>query len=252
MHGRSREGTFDRSFQLSVSGLVFAILAVAGTAGSSSVALAAGDGISTQLANELKALSATNAQSAGQPQQKAAKKTKRTKVAAKTSGKQALTKKSAAGRKVKLTAKSKSPNVAAKTPGKSKPKGGTKVASVSAFVSLAPIRRTLAKKGGTFKGNVSWQAPSGCVPGALKSVLYQVSEKFGPVVVLSSMRGQKHNRRVGGARKSWHLKCMATDFRVRGSTKGLWAFLRSNPNVGGLHRYPSGFYHIDLGPKRTW
>ena len=90
------------------------------------------------------------------------------------------------------------------------------------------------------------------MPGALKSVLYQVSQKFGPVVVNSSVRGHSHNRRVGGARKSWHLRCMATDFRVHGSTKGLWAFLRSHPNVGGLHRYPSGFYHIDLGPKRTW
>jgi uncharacterized protein YcbK (DUF882 family) len=29
-------------------------------------------------------------------------------------------------------------------------------------------------------------------------------------------------------------------------------FLARMPGVGGYNRYPSGFYHIDNGPKRTW
>jgi hypothetical protein len=211
------------------------------------VAMAAGDGINAQLAGELKLLSATNSQVAMPTQQAVTKKAKSKKVATKKGGKGSV-----AGQKVKLSAKGKSAKVAATTQSKRKGKDGTKVASVGAFVASVPGRKSLSKAGKTFKGNVSWNAPSGCVPGALKGVLYQISQKFGPVVVHSSMRGQKHNRRVGGARKSWHLKCMATDFRVHGSSKGLWAFLRSHPNVGGLHRYPSGFYHIDLGPKRTW
>ncbi len=206
-------------------------------------AQAAGDGKSAQLSNDLRALSAANTNAALQSQPKATKSAK----VAKKSNIAAQPKR--AGQKVKLSAKVKSQKVATKVTKKRK---GTKVASASAFVSSGSIKKSLVKKGGNFKGNVSWNAPSGCVPGALKSVLYQVSQKFGPVVVNSTARGHKHNRRVGGARKSWHLRCMATDFRVRGNSKGLYAFLRSHPSVGGLHRYPSGFYHIDVGPRRTW
>lgn len=245
----SREGTFDRGFRSCLAGLVFAAVGFAIATQLASPAMAAGDGKSAQLANDLRDLSATNSNAALQSQQKAtatAKKSKPKKVAKKSKSKLEPKK---VGQKVKLTAKVKSQKGATKVTKKRK---GTKVASVSAFVSSGSVKKSLLKKGGNFKGNVSWNAPSGCVPGALKSVLYQVSQKFGPVVVSSTARGHKHNRRVGGARKSWHLKCMATDFRVRGNTKGLYAFLRRHPSVGGLHRYPSGFYHIDLGPKRTW
>ena len=252
----SREGTFDRGFRSWLAGLVFAVVGFAAMVPLAPSALAAGDGKSAALSNGLRELSASNANAALQSQQNVAKpaKTSKLKTATKTSKTKPAAKVAAepkkAGQKVKLTAKVKSQTVATKVTKKRK---GNKVASASAFVSSGSIKKSLAKKGGgKFKGNVSWKAPSGCVPGSLKSVLYQVSQKFGPVVVNSTARGHKHNRRVGGARKSWHLKCMATDFRVRGSTKGLYAFLRSHPSVGGLHRYPSGFYHIDLGPKRTW
>jgi hypothetical protein len=211
--------------------LIVTLLVLSGAA---TGAKAAGDGKSAALANELRALSATNAQTALQVPQETASKSKKRK--AKTTGEV-----------VRLKGKAKSKQASAK-----RPKGGTKVASVGAFVASGPLRRTLAKKSGALKGNVSWSAPSGCVPAALKAVLYQVSQKFGPVVVNSSVRGVRHNRRVGGARRSWHLRCMAVDFRVHGNSKGLWAFLRGHPIVGGLHRYPLGFFHIDLGPKRTW
>ncbi len=242
----SRESTIDRGFRSWFAGLVFAAIGFAVAVPLSPAAQAAGDGKSAALSNELRELSATNANVA-QP-----KKAKSKKVAQKSKKKPVTTfavQPKKAGQKVKLTAKVKSQTVATKVTKKRK---GTKVASASAFVSSGSIKKSLVKKGGKFKGNVSWNAPSGCVPGALKSVLYQVSQKFGPVVVNSTARGHKHNRRVGGARKSWHLKCMATDFRIRGNSKGLYAFLRSHPSVGGLHRYPSGFFHIDLGPKRTW
>lgn len=246
----SRDGTFDRSFRSWSAGLVFAAIALAGVAPLAPSAQAAGDGKSAALSNDLRALNFANANAALQSQQKVtgtAKKSKPKAVAKKNSKKVAA--KKTAGAKVKLTAKAKSQKVAAKPAKKRK---GTKVASASAFVSSGSIKKSLVKKGGKFKGNVSWNAPSGCVPGALKSVLYQVAQKFGPVVVNSSVRGRRHNRRVGGARASWHLKCMAVDFRVHGSHRGLWAFLRSHPSVGGLKRYPLGFLHIDLGPKRTW
>ncbi len=251
----SKEGTFDRNFRSWVAGLVFTATALAGVVQLAPSAQAAGDGKSAQLSNDLRSLNIANTNAALQSQQKVtgtAKKSMPARVA-KKGKKKPVTKVAAqtkkVGQKVKLTAKVKSQTVATKVTKKRK---GTKVASASAFVSSGSIKKSLVKKGGKLKGNVSWNAPSGCVPGSLKSVLYQVSQKFGPVVVNSTARGHKHNRRVGGARKSWHLKCMATDFRVRGNSKGLYAFLRRHPSVGGLHRYPSGFFHIDLGPKRTW
>jgi uncharacterized protein YcbK (DUF882 family) len=49
-----------------------------------------------------------------------------------------------------------------------------------------------------------------------------------------------------------HLACRAVDFRVHGKSRGLTKFLLSQKEVGGYNRYPSGFYHIDNGPRRTW
>lgn len=237
MYWGSREGVFACGIRSGRTGLMLAILALSGMAGKAPVAMAAGDGKSAELANELRALSATNSQAALQSRPATTKKTRA------NSGKKAVA-------KATLSSKRKSRSAAAKPARKRK--DGTKVVSASAFVVGPSIRKTLIKKGGSLNGRVNWNAPSGCVPAALKSVLYQVSQKFGPVVVNSSIRGRRHNRRVGGAQNSWHLRCMAVDFRVHGSHKGLWAFLRSHPAVGGLKRYPLGFLHIDLGPKRTW
>jgi uncharacterized protein YcbK (DUF882 family) len=102
------------------------------------------------------------------------------------------------------------------------------------------------------RGLVAFNAPSGCLPGALKSAIYAVAQAFGPVTVNSTVRSTRHNRRVGGARGSYHLRCQAVDFRVRGSTQGLFAFLAGRPGVGGIKRYPLGFWHIDTGPRRSW
>lgn len=224
MQRGTREATIDRRLRIVLSALILLMLAWV----SAQPARAAADGVNALSAKAMQ--SSTGLETSATTKQ--ATKAKKVKLAAKT--------------KARKSKKSRQTKVVQK---KSK-----KAGQVSAFVSKAPIRKQLVKKGsgGTFTGNVSWKAPSGCVPGALKSVLAQVSQKFGPVVVNSSARGHKHNRSVGGARKSWHLKCMAVDFRVRGRTKGLYAYLRSHPSVGGLHRYPSGFFHIDLGPKRTW
>ena len=99
---------------------------------------------------------------------------------------------------------------------------------------------------------ITKNAPWNCVPGRLKSVIAQVSRKFGPVVINSTHRSRSYNRRVGGKRRSYHLSCNAVDFRVRGRTRGLTRWLARHPKVGGYKRYAGGFYHIDTGPKRTW
>lgn len=119
-----------------------------------------------------------------------------------------------------------------------KPKPEVKQASVGG-VSRAP-------------GDITLNAPWKCVPSKLKAVIYEVSRRYGPVTVNSTHRSHSRNRRVGGARNSYHLRCQAVDFRVRGDGSKVLRFLRNHPHVGGLKRYRSGYFHIDTGPRRTW
>lgn len=102
-------------------------------------------------------------------------------------------------------------------------------------------------------GGVKWIANSGCLSSQLRAVVHQVASNFGPVTVNSTCRSRRHNARVGGARHSHHLSGNAVDFRVNGrGARGVYAFLRSHPSVGGLKFYRRGFFHIDTGSRRTW
>lgn len=123
-----------------------------------------------------------------------------------------------------------------------------------AKVDRGPVEPKLIKAAYTAKknGRLLSRAPFECIPDELKAVLGQVAARWGTVVVNSSHRSKAHNRRVGGKSRSFHLKCEAADFSVAGSHKGLVAFLRKHPLVGGYKRYPAGHFHIDVGPKRSW
>ena len=102
-------------------------------------------------------------------------------------------------------------------------------------------------------GGIKWAANSGCLNASLRAVISQVASAFGPVTVNSTCRGRRHNARVGGARHSHHLSGNAVDFRVLGaSARSVYSFLRSHASVGGLKLYRRGFFHIDLGARRTW
>lgn len=101
-------------------------------------------------------------------------------------------------------------------------------------------------------GGIRWAASSGCLNGTLKSVIYQVAAKYGPITVNSTCRSKKRNARVGGARKSHHLAGNAVDFRVHGNYGGAWAYLKSHGSVGGRKHYGGGLFHIDTGPRRSW
>lgn len=114
------------------------------------------------------------------------------------------------------------------------------------------IAKKIPAKSTKATSRIKLNAPWRCVPNKLKTVIVQVSRKFGPVIVNSTRRSRGRNRRIGGAGKSWHIGCRAVDFRVKGRTRGLYKWLRRHPNVGGLKRYRSGFYHIDIGPRRSW
>jgi Peptidase M15 len=89
----------------------------------------------------------------------------------------------------------------------------------------------------------------------LNGLLYQISNHFrAPVTVVSGCRSYSHNRRIGGARESWHLRCMAADFRVQGVGPGtVYRYTASLPGRGGVGRYcRDSFIHVDVGDRREW
>lgn len=89
----------------------------------------------------------------------------------------------------------------------------------------------------------------------LKSLLHQISRHYGrPVIIISGCRSTSHNRRVGGRRGSYHLRCMAADIRVAGVSKvALLQFARRINGRGGIGAYcHKDFIHIDIGPRREW
>lgn len=107
---------------------------------------------------------------------------------------------------------------------------------------------------GTARHKIRFQphTPERCLPKDLLAVIYDVADTFGAVKMVSTHRSLPHNLRVGGAPRSFHLECRAIDFVVAGRTSGLESYLRSRAEIGGLKRYPLGFFHIDNGPVRTW
>lgn len=99
---------------------------------------------------------------------------------------------------------------------------------------------------------VSYADTKWCVPRRLKTVLKDVAGQFGDVSVTSTKRWWLENWLKGGARNSLHRKCKAADFSVRADPGQVVRYLKSHPGVGGYKYYPAGFYHIDVGRRRTW
>lgn len=99
-------------------------------------------------------------------------------------------------------------------------------------------------------GSIAWRANSGCLAGNLRSLVASISSNYGPLTVNSTCRSRTHNRRVGGASKSWHLTGNAVDFRMRGNIRGAIALLSGHG--GGMKHYGGGRFHIDNGPRRRF
>jgi uncharacterized protein YcbK (DUF882 family) len=95
-------------------------------------------------------------------------------------------------------------------------------------------------------------APTHCLPGNLLTVVADVASRFGPVSLESTHRSRGRNWRAGGARHSLHLSCRAIDFRIKARSRGVMAYLRARPEVGGLKMYRNGIIHIDNGQRRSW
>ncbi len=76
-----------------------------------------------------------------------------------------------------------------------------------------------------------------------------------PVTVTSGYRSPEHNRRVGGAKNSYHVRGMAADIRVANKTpqQVYDAAVRLFPRHGGIGLYRrnnanGGWVHVDSRP----
>jgi hypothetical protein len=99
---------------------------------------------------------------------------------------------------------------------------------------------------------IRWIASPDCLAKPLRAVLAEVASNFGPLRVNSTCRSKRHNAKVGGAKRSYHLTGNAVDFRISGAVQPVLDFLTGKRMVGGLKHYGFGVFHIDTGPRRTW
>src|SRR5690606_14068665 len=78
-----------------------------------------------------------------------------------------------------------------------------------------------------------------------------------PVMINSGYRSPAHNKAVGGASGSYHLKGMAADIVVKGISPNKVVDIIEDlielglMKNGGLGRYDT-FTHYDIGPVRRW
>jgi len=74
-----------------------------------------------------------------------------------------------------------------------------------------------------------------------------------PTTIVSGYRSPEHNRKVGGARISYHVQGMEADIQVRGvSPAEVYRFCDAEFQKGGVGKY-STFTHIDCrGYKARW
>ena len=94
-----------------------------------------------------------------------------------------------------------------------------------------------------------------CFPARLKRLLKKVSAHYGKKLrITSGYRSHRHNRRIGGARRSQHLHCTAADFYVPGVNKyALARYLKRLSGRGGVGTYGGNrTVHLDVGPRRSW
>jgi hypothetical protein len=84
--------------------------------------------------------------------------------------------------------------------------------------------------------------------------LASLRKKLGaPMLVTSAYRDPDHNRRVGGAKGSYHLRGQAFDIRMDNHDPAEFEKAARDVGFTGFGFYPHlGFMHIDTGPVREW
>jgi uncharacterized protein YcbK (DUF882 family) len=79
-----------------------------------------------------------------------------------------------------------------------------------------------------------------------------------PVNIISGYRNPSYNKRIGGAKRSYHMKAMAADIRVKGMTpaevKAAIEGLISDGKMeqGGLGLYKSFVHYDNRGRRARW
>ncbi len=89
----------------------------------------------------------------------------------------------------------------------------------------------------------------------LRRLLLKIERHYGkPVLISSGCRSKARNRKAGGARRSYHLRCMAADIKVPGvSKRRLLRYVRGLGGRGGIGTYcRNSIVHVDVGPRREW
>jgi hypothetical protein len=91
--------------------------------------------------------------------------------------------------------------------------------------------------------------------GRLIVVLRHIESHFGrELTVTSGCRSHAHNRHIGGAKESYHLRCLAADIRIEGISKAQVArYADGLAGRGGVGSYcHDASIHVDVGPRRNW
>jgi hypothetical protein len=79
-----------------------------------------------------------------------------------------------------------------------------------------------------------------------------------PLIVNSGYRSPEHNKRVGGAKASQHLRGVAFDIAMSNHDPAAFEAMARNAGFTGFGFYPPklggghDFIHIDTGPEREW
>lgn len=84
--------------------------------------------------------------------------------------------------------------------------------------------------------------------------LQSLRDRLGrPMLITSAYRSPEHNRRVGGAPNSLHMRGIAFDVRMDNhDPQEFEAAARACGFTGFGYYARSGFMHIDTGPARSW
>lgn len=111
------------------------------------------------------------------------------------------------------------------------------------------------------KGRDGCHLPENCPPSELLEVLTEIREHYNaPLIITSGYRCEHHNKEVGGAAHSQHLKGDAVDFIVKGvRTKDVYNYitLQYGDRPYGLafkhneNNPYGGFIHLDTRGKKT-
>jgi zinc D-Ala-D-Ala carboxypeptidase len=74
-----------------------------------------------------------------------------------------------------------------------------------------------------------------------------------PLILTSAYRSPAHNKAVGGAKNSMHMRGIAFDVRMENHDPAEFEAAARTAGFTGFGYYPkSGFMHIDTGPARSW